>query len=160
MAEDEEKEEAPTEVAATAAKPESAAEEEADEEAARTSAPPSDESAPEAPAARAFDKHKVLPDIPNFAQYLIVGGGTAAMSAFKAIRASDPNARVLVITEEQYKPYMRPPLSKELWNTDDQSLIDQVKFKQYNGNERSVFFFEDEFYVEPKVIPSFIYCIY
>ena len=41
-----------------------------------------------------LDQEKFLPDIPNYAQYLIVGGGTAAMSAFKAIRARDPTARV------------------------------------------------------------------
>jgi len=41
-----------------------------------------------------LDQEKFLPEIPNFAQYLIVGGGTAAMSAFKAIRARDPTARV------------------------------------------------------------------
>lgn len=79
---------------------------------------------------------KVLPDIPNYAQYLIVGGGTAAMSAFKAIRASDPNAKILVVTEESYKPYMRPPLSKDLWTTEDGELVDQLKFKMYNGNVR------------------------
>jgi programmed cell death 8 (apoptosis-inducing factor) len=99
-----------------------------------------------------FDKEKILPEIPNHAQYLIVGGGTAAMSAFKAIRAQDPTARVLVITEEQYKPYMRPPLSKELWSTEDQELLKQLKFKQYNGNERSLFFLDDEFYIEPKYL--------
>ena len=39
-------------------------------------------------------QEKFLPDIPTHAQYLIVGGGTAAMSAFKAIRANDPTAKV------------------------------------------------------------------
>lgn len=58
------------------------------------------------------------------------------MSAFKAIRARDPTAKVLVVTEESHKPYMRPPLSKDLWTTDDENLIKQLRFKQYNGNER------------------------
>jgi hypothetical protein len=40
------------------------------------------------------DTDKFLPEIPSHAQYLIIGGGTSAMSAFKAIRASDPTARV------------------------------------------------------------------
>jgi apoptosis-inducing factor 1 len=69
-----------------------------------------------------------------------VGGGTAAMAAFKAIRANDAKAKVLVITEENYKPYMRPPLSKELWTTEDDKLVEQLKFKQYNGNERRYLF--------------------
>ena len=98
------------------------------------------------------DEEGFLPEIPSYAQYLIVGGGTAAMSAFKAIRAKDPNAKVLVITEEHYKPYMRPPLSKDLWTTDDERLIEELKFKQYNGNERSLLFLEDEFYVKPKFL--------
>lgn len=93
------------------------------------------EVAKESKAAK-LDEEKFLPEIPNYAQYLIVGGGTAAMSAFKAIRARDPTAKVLVVTEESHKPYMRPPLSKDLWTTDDENLIKQLRFKQYNGNER------------------------
>lgn len=42
-----------------------------------------------------LDEEKFLPEIPSHAQYLIVGGGTAAMAAFKAIRANDPTARVI-----------------------------------------------------------------
>lgn len=57
-----------------------------------------------------------------------------------------------MVTEEDYKPYMRPPLSKDLLLTEDENLIKQLKFKQYNGNERSLFFIEDEFYVPPKTL--------
>jgi len=102
--------------------------------------------------APAKTNNKFLPDIPSHAQYLIVGGGTAAMSAFKAIRASDPGAKVLIVTKEAFKPYMRPPLSKDMWQTEDDKLTSELKFKQYNGNERSLFFLEDEFYVEPKFL--------
>lgn len=31
---------------------------------------------------------------------------------------------------------MRPPLSKDLWFTDDESLISQFQFKQWNGDIR------------------------
>ena len=31
---------------------------------------------------------------------------------------------------------MRPPLSKELWYCDDDELVSQLKFKQWNGKER------------------------
>ncbi len=44
--------------------------------------------------ARKDESEQFLPEIPSHAQYLIVGGGTAAMSAFKAIRAGDPTAKV------------------------------------------------------------------
>ncbi len=33
---------------------------------------------------------------PSYAQYLIVGGGTAAVAAFKAIKANDPKAKVKI----------------------------------------------------------------
>lgn len=41
-----------------------------------------------------INKEELTPVIPNFAQYLIIGGGTTAMSAFKSIRAHDPTAKV------------------------------------------------------------------
>ena len=107
---------------------------------------------PQKEVASSQDEESFLPEIPSHAQYLIVGGGTAAMSAFKAIRASDPSARVLVVTEEHYKPYMRPPLSKDMWTTDDEKLIAELRFKQYNGSDRSLLFLEDEFYVKPKFL--------
>ena len=47
-----------------------------------------------APSGAEKDAENFLPDIPSYAQYLIVGGGTAAMSAFKAIRGKDPKAKV------------------------------------------------------------------
>ena len=65
------------------------------------------------------------------------------MAAFKAIRANDENAKVLLVTEEDYKPYMRPPLSKDLWMTDDEALVDKLRFKQYSGNERRYHQFND-----------------
>lgn len=40
------------------------------------------------------EEEKFLPEIPSHVQYLIIGGGTAAMSAFKSIRALDANAKV------------------------------------------------------------------
>lgn len=101
-------------------------------------------------AAKKEEEERLLPEIPSHVQYLIVGGGTAAMSAFKSIRANDENAKILVVTEEDFKPYMRPPLSKDLWTTDDDKKVAELRFKQYNGNERSLYFLDDEFYVTPK----------
>lgn len=83
--------------------------------------------------------------LPDSIPYLLVGGGTASFAAFRAIKANDPKARVIVITDEQFNPYMRPPLSKELWFTDS-DLAKKLSFKQWNGRERSIFFEHDEFY--------------
>lgn len=33
-------------------------------------------------------------DIPNNVPYLLIGGGTASFSAFRAIKSSDPTAKV------------------------------------------------------------------
>ncbi len=87
--------------------------------------------------------------LPESIPYLIIGGGTASFAAFRAIRANDPKAKVLVITDENYLPYMRPPLSKELWfsGTD---LTKKLSFKQWNGRERSVFLEHEEFYLPLK----------
>ena len=44
--------------------------------------------------------------------------------------------QVLVVSEESHNPYMRPPLSKELWFSDDADTPDTLKFKQWNGKDR------------------------
>ncbi|UJR30224.1 hypothetical protein I4U23_017762 [Adineta vaga] len=98
------------------------------------------------------DKKDLTPNIPNFAQYLIIGGGATAMSAFKSIRAHDATAKVLVISSEKYYPYMRPPLSKDIWYTDDDNVINNHSFKQWNGKEKSLYFFDEEFYTDVKTL--------
>jgi 3-phenylpropionate/trans-cinnamate dioxygenase ferredoxin reductase subunit len=52
--------------------------------------------------------------VPDY-QYLIIGGGMTADSAARAIRASDPNGSLAILSEESDPPYLRPPLSKGLW---------------------------------------------
>ncbi|KAH8255820.1 hypothetical protein KR038_011232 [Drosophila bunnanda] len=91
-------------------------------------------------------------DLPKHVPYLIVGGGTAAFSAFRAIKSNDATAKVLMISNEFHKPYMRPPLSKELWYTPNPSeeTIKDYRFKQWTGSERSLFFEPDEFFVDPE----------
>ncbi len=41
-----------------------------------------------------------------------------------------------MISSEKYLPYMRPPLSKDIWYTDDDDLIQKHSFKQWNGKEK------------------------
>ncbi|GAV02669.1 hypothetical protein RvY_13205 [Ramazzottius varieornatus] len=92
------------------------------------------------------------PDIPSHVPYLIVGGGTAAFAAFRAIRTNNPSAAVLVVTDEYYPPYMRPPLTKEMWFSDD-TQKDNLKFRAMNGKERSLFFEHRDFFLEPRALP-------
>ena len=56
-----------------------------------------------------------IPEVPAEIPYLIVGGGTAAYAAIRAIRKYDPAAKILLVSEEDQIPYNRTPLSKELW---------------------------------------------
>ncbi|KAK0098703.1 hypothetical protein PV326_004857 [Microctonus aethiopoides] len=85
--------------------------------------------------------------IPSEVSYLLIGGGTAAFSAFRSIKSKDPKAKVLVISEEPDYPYMRPPLSKELWYNRDRSPSSELNFKQWNGTQRSLYYEPKEFYI-------------
>ena len=71
--------------------------------------------------------------IPSHIPFLLIGGGTAAFAASRSIRARDPGARVLIVSEDPELPYMRPPLSKELWFSDDPNVTKTLRFKQWNG---------------------------
>lgn len=86
-------------------------------------------------------------DIPNSIPYLLIGGGTASFAAFRAIKSADPQAKILVIASEGDFPYMRPPLSKEIWFNDDPAAVKNLTFKQWNGSERSLFYEPDDFYM-------------
>ncbi|CAL8362620.1 unnamed protein product [Lota lota] len=90
-----------------------------------------------------------LPVVPGHAPYLLIGGGTASFAAARSIRARDPGAKVLIVTDEPDLPYMRPPLSKELWFSDDPAITDTLRFKQWNGKERSIYFQPPSFYIRP-----------
>lgn len=91
-------------------------------------------------------------EIPKEVPYLLIGGGTASFAAFRAIKSHDPKAKVMVIADEIETPYMRPPLSKELWLSGDSPATsngDALRFKQWNGVERSVYYEPNDFYINP-----------
>ncbi|XP_072302561.1 apoptosis-inducing factor 1, mitochondrial isoform X3 [Eucyclogobius newberryi] len=113
-------------------------------------APAEVESPPEAQPEAAPETESALLMIPSHAPYLLIGGGTASFAAARSIRARDPGAKVLIVTNEPNLPYMRPPLSKELWFSDDLSVTETLRFKQWNGKERSIYFQPSSFYVKPE----------
>ena len=80
-----------------------------------------------------------LPELPGYAQYLLIGGGTAAHACAEEIMKHDPEAKILIITEEQYRPYRRPPLSKYLWASDDQRLISSLTYA-FGTDEYAIFY--------------------
>lgn len=99
--------------------------------------------------------------------YLLIGGGTASFAAFRAIKSHDPKAKVMVLSDELETPYMRPPLSKELWlaelgsngngtksahkhhNNTNETETESLTFKQWNGIERSLYYEPNDFYTHP-----------
>ncbi|GAA6235918.1 apoptosis-inducing factor 1, mitochondrial isoform X2 [Lates japonicus] len=119
--------------------------------------------APEAEAAAPGKTTEPLPGaestpasskVPSHTPYLLIGGGTASFAAARSIRARDPGAKVLIVTDEPDLPYMRPPLSKELWFSDDPSVTETLRFKQWNGKERSIYFQPPSFYINPEDLDS------
>ncbi|XP_035999210.1 apoptosis-inducing factor 1, mitochondrial-like [Fundulus heteroclitus] len=112
------------------------------------------EAATSSEAAPAADAKPASPTLPSHAPYLLIGGGTASFAAARSIRARDPGAKVLIVTDEPNLPYMRPPLSKELWFSDDPSVTETLRFKQWNGKERSIYFQPASFYIDAEDLKS------
>lgn len=87
---------------------------------------------------------------PEHVQYLLVGAGTASFAAMRAIRSARPDAQVLMVGEERELPYMRPPLSKELWREPELAARaadpDALTFRQWNGRRRAVTYEPAAFY--------------
>ncbi|XP_047183755.1 apoptosis-inducing factor 1, mitochondrial isoform X5 [Scophthalmus maximus] len=104
--------------------------------------------------APSVDSTLAYPKVPSHAPYLLIGGGTASFAAARSIRARDPGAKVLIVTAEPDLPYMRPPLSKELWFSDDASVTETLRFKQWNGKERSIYFQPPSFYIPAEELES------
>ncbi|PKU33835.1 apoptosis-inducing factor mitochondrial isoform x1 [Limosa lapponica baueri] len=100
-----------------------------------------------------LDAPGARPEVPSHVPFLLIGGGTAAFAAARSIRARDPGARVLIVSEDPALPYMRPPLSKELWFSDDPHVTETLRFKQWNGKERSIYFQPPSFYVPVRDLP-------
>ncbi len=93
-----------------------------------------------------FEMEKPFAQIPHV-QYILVGTGTAAYSAMEAIRNADPSAQIVLIGEERDAPYVRPPLSKELWFTDaTPEEKDAFMYKDWQGEKRSIFYLPSKAY--------------
>ncbi|XP_051173048.1 apoptosis-inducing factor 1, mitochondrial isoform X2 [Leptopilina boulardi] len=93
--------------------------------------------------------------IPKEIPYLLIGGGPASFSAFRSIKSNDPKAKVLIITNESYNPYMKPPLSKEVWYDKDRTSSSEFSFKQWHGTPRSFFYEPAEFFTPIEKLNEF-----
>ncbi|CAH2055578.1 unnamed protein product, partial [Iphiclides podalirius] len=88
--------------------------------------------------------------LPEQVDYLVVGAGTAAFAALRTLRSVRPEASVLLVGDERALPYMRPPLSKELWREPDLARRaadpDTLIFQQWNGKKRRLAYEPSAFY--------------
>jgi 3-phenylpropionate/trans-cinnamate dioxygenase ferredoxin reductase component len=69
-------------------------------------------------------------------KYLLVGGGLACGQAAKQIRTADPTGSIVLVGEEPYVPYDRPPLSKEFLRGEkpgEQLAFDPETFYREHG---------------------------
>eukprot|EP00111_Clytia_hemisphaerica_P018568 TCONS_00054915-protein len=146
---EEEVAEAPEEAATEEAATEEAATEEAATSTDQEQTPTEVVETPETPSEEIVEEPSApLRKYPEEATYVIIGAGTAAHAACRAIRKKDKTAKILIIGEENALPYMRPPLSKELWFSEDEKVTETLKFKSWNGKERSVFFEGEDYYTK------------
>eukprot|EP00761_Pharyngomonas_kirbyi_P006479 gb/GECH01006486.1/.p1 GENE.gb/GECH01006486.1/~~gb/GECH01006486.1/.p1 ORF type:complete len:662 (+),score=132.90 gb/GECH01006486.1/:1-1986(+) len=81
-------------------------------------------------------------------KYILIGAGTSSFHALKAIRDKDPEAQVLIIGDEPVPPYRRPPLTKDLWRTDDPDVAHHLQFRSPSGKEVSIFYQPEEWYAQ------------
>jgi len=80
--------------------------------------------------------------------YLIVGGGTTAFTAAKYLKDESDKRNIgsiLVVSQEKHAPYMRPPLSKQLWTSADDS---DFTFTNFSGTKQSIFYRKPDFFNE------------
>ena len=80
-------------------------------------------------------------------KYVLVGSGPSSFSAIKGIRKNDEHGEIVMISEESDLPYQKPPLSKELWLTGN----DDMEFKDWQGQNASVFYKSADYYKEQHV---------
>src|SRR5689334_18598754 len=74
-------------------------------------------------------------DLKDSYDYVIVGGGVAAVSGVKGIRDVDDKATIAVLGAEVDAPVYRPDLSKTLWLAEEKSLQDSSLLPEAEGLE-------------------------
>ncbi|XP_046852243.1 apoptosis-inducing factor 1, mitochondrial-like isoform X2 [Xenia sp. Carnegie-2017] len=93
-------------------------------------------------------------NLPEHVPYILIGAGTASFAACRAIKKEQPDAKILIIGQEKYSPYMRPPLSKELWYSENAESMKTLRYKNWSGKEKSLFYQSDDYYCKPDELIS------
>ncbi|EGC30677.1 hypothetical protein DICPUDRAFT_157558 [Dictyostelium purpureum] len=84
-------------------------------------------------------------DIESF-KYVIIGGGTAAYYAVDKILENDKEATILIISKERDVPYQRPPLTKNLWQTKDDNVVNTLSFSDWSGKQQNLLYEPESVY--------------
>lgn len=103
---------------------------------------------------RWISKTEISKSAPSFTikcKYLLIGGGAASFAAMQEILRLEPDADILIVSEEKVPPYSRPPLSKELWfedigNLDQSKSLIGVEFTDWQGVRKPLLFLPEDFY--------------
>lgn len=100
-------------------------------------------------------------------KYIILGGGMAGANAAMEIRKYDRKGTLLIVTQENDKPYYRPPLSKEFWTepdypketiyyniSDDESIdiLTGTTVKKINADQQTIEIESGEIYQYEKLL--------
>lgn len=100
-------------------------------------------------------------------KYIILGGGMAGANAAMEIRKYDREGTLLIVTQENDKPYYRPSLSKEFWTepdypketiyyniSDDESIdfLTGTTVKQINADQQTIEIESGEIYQYEKLL--------
>ncbi|PPR45498.1 MAG: Ferredoxin--NAD(P)(+) reductase fdr [Alphaproteobacteria bacterium MarineAlpha5_Bin6] len=72
-------------------------------------------------------------------EIIIIGGGQTAANASKTIKDSDKSYNLSIFSNEDYLPYERPPLSKQLL-TSEKKIDDCLFYKEEFYNENNINF--------------------
>lgn len=100
-------------------------------------------------------------------KYIVIGGGMTGASSVMGIRKNDPDGKIAMFSQEPYKPYNKPPLTKGLWDGKelediirpiekyDVDLFLETKIVKVNPQEKTVSTKNDEeFHYEKLLIAT------
>ncbi|KCV72645.1 hypothetical protein H696_00226 [Fonticula alba] len=105
---------------------------------------------PPAPPANPYADAVTLPGGNLRAKYVLVGTGTASYSAAAAIMERDPTAVIIMIGEDVEVPYARPPITKELWFSQDPDVVDTLNYCDWAGNDVTLHYQPPTYYTSLK----------
>jgi programmed cell death 8 (apoptosis-inducing factor) len=85
----------------------------------------------------AEDEEIPVEELPQKFDFVFVGGGMASYMAIKEIKSKMKDPSILLIGDELYSPYLRPPLSKNLWKASEEDKK-ELSFQTQDGEVMNI----------------------